>query len=208
MTLDRLTAPLGHVLYTQRSVRKFRPDAIPMEDIRLLMEAAVRAPNGGNHQVARFLVVTDREKIRRFGALYREAWWAKRRDEGRPWTRREDIPAEEKSYLAASELADHIKDAPCVAFALSATPGGASSVIPACQNLMLAAHALGIGSVPTTLHPQVMERFNALFGIPKEAGFHFCIPLGYPAAKYGLSRRRPTAETTYIDAWGTEAPWQ
>jgi nitroreductase len=72
---------------------------------------------------------------------------------------------------------------------------------------MLAAHALGIGSIPTTLHAQVMERFQALFGIPKEMVFHFCIPLGYPAIKYGPSKRRPTSETTFLDRWGGRVPW-
>jgi nitroreductase len=207
MNLDRLTMPLGQALWTQRSIRKFRPDPIPMEDIRLLVEAAVRAPNGGNRQIARFLVVTDRQKIREFGALYREAWWAKRRDE-RGWTRPEDIPPEEKNYRAASELADGIKDVPCVVLALAVPPGWANSVIPACQNLMLAAHALGIGSIPTTLHPEVMDRFYAMFAIPRDVTFHFCIPLGYPAIRYGLSRRRPTAETTYLDGWERPVPWQ
>jgi len=69
MNADRLTKPLGEAMFTQRSVRKFRPDPIAPEDIRLLLEAAVKAPNGGNHQTGRFLAVTDREKIREFGAL-------------------------------------------------------------------------------------------------------------------------------------------
>jgi len=42
--------------------------------------------------------------------------------------------------------------------------GEANSVIPAVQNLMQAARALGIGSVPTTLYPQVIERVAALLG--------------------------------------------
>lgn len=206
MKVERLKMPLGEAVFSQRSVRKFRPDPIPVEDIRLILEAAVRAPNGGNRQIARFLVVTDRKKIAEFGRLYHEAWWAKRRDE-RGWTRPEDIPPEEKTYRAASELADEIKDVPAIVFALAVPPGAANSVIPACQNLMLAAHALGIGSIPTTLHPVVMERFHALFEIPKDVAFHFCIPLGYPAVEYGPSRRRPTAETTCLDRWGGAVPW-
>ena len=74
--------PLGEVIFTQRSIRRFRPDAIPLDDIHLILEAAVKAPNGGNQQVARFLVVTDPAAIRQFAALYHAAWWAKRRDEG------------------------------------------------------------------------------------------------------------------------------
>ena len=206
MNPDRLRMPLGDALFTQRSTRKLRPDPIPDEDIRLILEAAVKAPNGGNRQPGRFLVVTDRQKIREFGELYHEAWWAKRKDEY-GWTGPKDIPPGEKNYSAAMELADAMKNVPCVVFALTEPPGGANSVIPACQNLMLAAHALGIGSLPTTLHAVVMDRFRALFGIPKEMGFHFCIPLGYPAVKYGPSRRKPIEETTSWNRWGERVPW-
>ncbi len=202
----RLTMPLGEAIFTQRSLRRFSPAPIPVEDIRLMMEAAVRAPNGGNMQIARFLVLTDRARIQEFGRLYHEAWWAKRRDQ-KGWTKPSDIPPEEKSYQSAAGLADSMKDVPCVVLAFAMPPGSADSVIPAVQNLMLAARALGIGSVPTTLHPQVMDRFTAMFGIPKDVRFHFCVPLGYPLDKFGGSRRRPTAETTYLDRWGGSVPW-
>ncbi len=207
MSSDGLTMPLGEAMFTQRSVRKFRPDPIPNEHIRLILEAAVKAPNGGNRQPGRFLVVTDRDKVREFGRLYHEAWWAKRKDE-KGWTGPADIPPEEKTYRAASELADTIGNVPCIVFAFAEPGGAANSVIPACQNLMLAAHALGIGSIPTTLHPQVMARFYAQFGIPKDVSFHFCIPLGYPAVKYGPSRRKPISETTHWNGWTGAVPWR
>ena len=203
----RLDMRLGEAIHTQRSIRRFRPDPVPAADLRLIVEAAVRAPNGGNHQIGRFLVLTDRARIREFGALYREAWWAKRR-EGQGWTRPEDIPPEEKTYRSAMALADHMKDVPCVVLAFAMPPGWANSILPACQNLMLAARALGLGSVPTTLHPSVMDRFHAAFGIPKDAAFHFAIPLGYPdGPAFRPGRRRPIAETTYLDAWGATPPW-
>jgi nitroreductase len=166
----------------------------------------MKAPNGGNRQVGRFLVLTDRKTIQEFGRLYHEAWWAKRLDE-KGWTKLEDIPPEDKTHRAAAGLADHMKDVPCVVLALTAGNGPANSVIPACQNLMLAARALGIGSVPTTLHPKVMDRVWALLGIPKDVAFHFCIPLGYPEGKFGGSRRRPTSETTSWNRWGGPVPW-
>jgi nitroreductase len=207
MSFDRLLMPIGEAMFSQRSVRKFRPDPIPPEDLRLIVEAAVKAPNGGNHQIGRFLLVTDRERIGAFARLYHEAWWAKRWDDHR-WTGPGDIPPDEKNYRAAMGLADRIGDVPAIVFAFAVPPGWANSVVPACQNLMLAAHALGIGSIPTTLHPKVMERFYALFDVPKEVTFHFCIPLGYPAVKYGPSVRKPIAETTYLDRWGAAAPWR
>jgi nitroreductase len=206
MSVERLGKPIGEVIFSQRSVRKFKPDPIPVEDIRLILEAAVKAPNGANRQIGRFLVLTDRAKIREFARLYHEAWWAKRRDE-RGWTKPDDIPPEEKSYRSAMGLADEIRDVPCIVLAFTVGPGGASSVIPACQNLMLAAHALGIGSIPTTLHAQVMDRFYAMLDIPKDMTFHFCIPLGYPSVKYGPSKRKPISETTAWNRWSSPVPW-
>ncbi len=208
MTMDtqRLSMPIGEAIFTQRSIRRFRPDPIPMEDIRLILEAAFKAPNGGNRQIARFLVVADRALIREFGKLYHEAWWAKRWDE-RGWTKLEEIPPEDKNYRAAAQLADEMQDAPCVVLALALPPGSANSVIPACQNLMLAARALGIGSVPTTLHAKVMDRVYALLSIPKDVSFHFSIPLGYPRGTFGGSRRLPTSATTFLNRWATAPPW-
>jgi nitroreductase len=203
----RLTMPLGEALFTQRSIRRLRPDPIPTDDLRLIMEAAVRAPSGGNRQPGRFLVPVDRETIRRFGALYREAWWAKRRDEGHTWTRRADIPPEERVSRSAALPAGEMQDAPCIVLALGVGKGQANSVLPAVQNLILAARALGIGSVPTTLHPQVLARVYALLGIPAEAELHLCIPLGYPRGRFGPTRRGPTAETTFFDRWGGAVPW-
>jgi nitroreductase len=199
---SRLSMPVGEAMFTQRSIRRFRPDAVPLEDVRLLLEAAVKAPNGGNVQIARFLVVEDRDRIREFGALYREAWWAKRRDEG--FAQYEDLPSR---YHAAAGLADAMAEAPCVVFALALHNGPADSVIPAVQNLMLAARALGIGSVPTTLHPSVMDRFRAMFDIPADVGFHLCVPLGYPRGNFGPTDRKPTSATTFLDRWGGPVPW-
>src|SRR5258706_5957762 len=149
----RLSMPLGEAIFTQRSIRRFKPDSIPLEDLHLILEAAVKAPNGGNQQVARFLVVNDRATIREFGTLYHEAWWAKRRDEG--FQQREDLP---RAFHAAAGLADAMTDVPCIVFALALHNGPADSVIPAVQNLMLAARAIGIGSGPTPLHPTAMAR--------------------------------------------------
>jgi nitroreductase len=199
---SRLSMPLGDAIFSQRAIRRFRPDPIGIADLRLIVEAAVRAPNGGNIQIARFLIVTDRDLIAQFGALYREAWWAKRHDEG--FDGRDQLPSR---YVAAADLADAMGGVPCVVLALALHNGPANSVIPAVQNLMLAARALGIGSVPTTLHDSVMARFHSLFDIPSDVGFHFCVPLGFPQAKFGPNQRKPTAETTFLDRWGGLVPW-
>ncbi len=203
---DRLSMPIGEAMFTQRSIRRFRPDPIPVDHIRLILEAAVKAPNGGNNQITRFLVLTDREAVRDLGELYREAWWAKRRDQY-GWTGPADVPADNANYQSAMRLAEDMRDAPCVVLVLAVPPGGPHSVYPSAQNLMLAARALGIGSVPTRLHPDVMDRLYERFAIPSEVSLHFCIPLGYPKGRFGPTRRKPTAETCFFDRWDGPGPW-
>jgi nitroreductase len=200
---SRLSMPLGEAIFTQRAIRRFRPDPIPLAELRLILEAAVRAPNGGNQQIARFLVVTDRATIRDFGTLYHEAWWAKRHDEG--FEEQGDLASR---FYPAAALAQAMGEVPCIVFALAVHHGPADSVIPAVQNLMLAARAIGIGSVPTTLHPSVMTRFHEMFSIPDEVGFHFCVPLGYPQGNFGPNVRKPTSATTFLDRWAAPVPWQ
>ena len=82
-TADRLNViPLGEAMFTQRAIRRFKPDPIPDDVMEDIMQATIRAPNGGNTQQWRFIIVKDEEKRRKLGELYREAWWAKRADAG------------------------------------------------------------------------------------------------------------------------------
>lgn len=201
-----LSMPVGEAIFTQRSIRRMRPDPIPVEHLRLIVAAAVRAPSGGNSQIGRILVVTDRDRIAAFGELYHRSWWAKRKVD-RGWNGPQDVPPGDTSYASAMRLADEMKDVPCVAFILSEPPNLPESVLMLAQNLMLAARALGIGSVPTQLHPDDYGAFRALFGVPDRVGFHLAIPLGYPRGRFGPTDRRPTAETTHWNEWGGTVPW-
>lgn len=206
MSDETLAMPLGEAIFTQRAIRRMMPDPIPVEHLRLLVEAAAKAPNGGNSQICRILLVTDRAQIHRFGALYRASWWKKRKDD-RGWSGPEDVPQGDTSLAPAMRLADEMKDAPAIAFILSEPPHHPESVLPAAQNLMLAARALGIGSVPTRLHPDDHEAFRGIFNVPGDICYHLGIPLGYPRGHFGPTTRRPTSETTHWDAWGHAAPW-
>lgn len=201
-----LTMPVGEALFTQRSIRRFRPDPVPVEQLRLLAAAASKAPSGGNRQLGRLLFVTDRERIASFGDLYRTSWWRKRRDE-QGWRGPEDVPEGDSSMRAAMRLADEMRDVPAVVFVLSLPPHQPESVLPAAQNLMLAARALGIGSVPTRLHGDDLPAFRALFGIPEDIEVYFAIPLGYPRGRFGPTTRLPTSETTHWEHWGGRVPW-
>ena len=203
-----LTMPIGEAMFSQRATRRLDPDR-PITDaqLKILLDAASKAPNGGNVQPARYLVIRDRADIEAFGKLYHEAWWAKRRD-AYGWTSKADIP-EGSQYRLAALLADEMVNAPAVILAYSAASGvAAASTFPGVQNLLLAARSLGIGSVLTTLHPEVMDRVNAMYGVPEEMQFHCCIPLGYPRGKFGPTSRMPTSETTYWGRWNASPPWK
>lgn len=212
MKMVRLTPPaelnmaIGEAMFSQRSIRRLDRDRpISDEQLKIVLDAASKAPNGGNAQPGRFLVIRDRQRITEFGALYFEAWWAKRKDEF-GWEPGQEIP-DESPYRMAARLASELGHAPVVILAYAMGAGAAGSVLPGVQNLLLAARALGIGSVLTTLHSCVMDRVNEMFHVPAEADFHCCIPLGYPRGKFGPTQRYGTADTTYWDRWDARPPW-
>lgn len=211
MTMIRLSPPpeldisLGEALFTQRAIRRLdHSQVISDDDLKLVLDAASKAPSGGNAQQTRFLVVRDRDKLRAFGKLYHEAWWAKRAEDS-GWVVDQPLPEDSPMRMNAL-LAREMVDAPVVVLGF-VLDNSDIDVIPAAQNLMLAARGLGIGSVLTTLHACIMERVHELFGIPDEVRFRCCIPLGYPRGNFGLTQRYPSAETTYWDEWHARPPW-
>jgi nitroreductase len=203
-----LRMPIGEAMFSQRATRRLDSNrTVTDAQLEIILNAASKAPNGGNVQPARYLVIRNRDRINEFGKLYFEAWWAKRRD-GYGWTSKADIP-EGSQYHLAAQLADEMINAPVVILVYSEPSGvAASSTFPGVQNLLLSARALGLGSVLTTLHAEVMERVNTMFGVPEEMVFHCCIPIGYPRGKFGPTSRMPTSATTSWGDWGNPPPWK
>ena len=203
-TQDRLSMSLGEAIFTQRAIRRVKPDPIPDSDLRQILEAATKAPSGGNTQPWHFVVVKDPDLRHQLGILYHEAWWAKRKAEG--INSPSDVPPGKSSRRSAMQLANEIGQAPVLILlcATAKTAAVVSSVIPSAQNLLLAARALGIGGTITTLHPQVEERVHRLFRIPKTAQVVYCLPLGYPKGRFGPTERKPLTEVCSYNLWGTK----
>jgi nitroreductase len=200
-TEERLSMRLGEAMFTQRAIRRFRTDPIPDGDLRDVLEAAIRAPSGGNVQPWRFIVVKDAARRSELARLYHEAWWAKRRDAGVRGP--QDIPPGKGVTQSAMGLADEIGNAPVIVLVCATAKGAGAmaSVIPATQNLLLAARALGIGGTITTLHPHVEERVHRLWGIPDSAQLVYCVPLGYPQGRFGPTQRKPLGEVAAWERW-------
>ena len=205
-TADRLTMSLGEAIFTQRAIRRLKPDSIPDDVLHDIMQATIRAPNGGNTQQWHFVVVKNEELRRQLGELYHEAWWAKRKDAGINGP--EDIPSGRNSMRSAMRLANEIGTSPVMVLicATAKGPAAAASVIPSAQNMLLAARAFGIGGTITTLHPVVEERVHKLLSIPYTAQVVYCMPLGYPRGEFGTVTRKPLSEVCSYDRWESPGP--
>jgi nitroreductase len=107
---------------------------------------------------------------------------------------------------------EHFAETPVVVLAClkryrAPDPVEGASVYPACQNLLLAARALGYGGVMTTWHRAVEDELRPLLGIPDDVLVAATIPLGRPEGHHGPVRRRPIAELVYEDRWEGPAAW-
>ena len=61
---------LNEALYTTRAMRRVKPDPIPLDVQARILDAAVRAPSGGNMQGWKFLLVDDPAIKAQLGPLY------------------------------------------------------------------------------------------------------------------------------------------
>jgi nitroreductase len=96
---------------------------------------------------------------------------------------------------------------PCMQRYRAPQPTEGASVYPACQNLLLAARALGYGGVLTIWHALVEDRLRALLHVPDDAFIAATITLGRPAGTHGPVRRRPLSELVYGERWGVAPAW-
>ena len=193
---------------SQRQITRFKPDPVPREVIDQVIEAATKAPSGGNSQPWEFVVVTDPDLINKIGTIYRELWLGARGD--RP------APGESSVYRAARYLANHFHEVPAMVLVCvdhSRTAGyssgepiergrQASSIWLAVQNLFLAARALGLGTRLTTTHIRREDEVKALLGIPDYVETVCLTPLGYPRGSFGPTTRWPASEVTSYNQWG------
>ena len=177
---------------------------MPNELITRLLQAAIKAPSGGVRQGWSFIVVRDQETRRKIGDMYRA---------GPDFVIRPDMtPQQLKVYGAAQHLEDHMEDVPILILAcIQGDPGSTTwgaSIYPAVQNILLAARALGLGSVLTTRHRRFEDEIKQLLGIPADVVTAALLPIGFPAegSRYGPTRRRPLEEVAFGERWGNS--WQ
>jgi nitroreductase len=171
------------VLTTTRSVRKRldfdRP--VPRGLLIECLEVALQAPTGSNSQGWQWVIVTDADKRRVIGELYRKSWYAYAASGRQRYAaddpRREQLP---RVASSAQYLADRMHEVPamvipCIEGRVD-TPGTSNlamaglygSILPAAWSFMLAARARDLVGTWTTLHLAYEREVADLLGIPYE----------------------------------------
>jgi nitroreductase len=205
---------------TLRAVREFTDEPVSDGDVRTMLDLAVCAPSGGNRQPWHFVVIRDPgtrraiceyylESFRRYkhgvlrqaadGHAAAQAQVARWERSGAPDAFAESlgrIPVLILVCLDRERLgfgnADPSAPLPPIAYA---------SIYPAVQNLLLAAHGLGLGAVLTTLHMPYEREIKELLGVPAHVHTAALVPVGHPKRKHGPPRRIPAAERTHRERW-------
>ena len=166
-------------ILTRVSVRQFTGDPISEAQLDTLLRAAMAAPSAINKQPWAFIVITDRDKIAQLG-------------EALPYSRCSNHPA-----VAIIPCGDLTK----------AIPGEMAGfwindVSAATENLLLAAHAMGLGAVWTGLHPDMNRAkiVQDMLGLPEHIIPLCVVPVGVPAEQPDI-KDKFNLENIHFNGW-------
>lgn len=161
---------------TRRSIRQFLDKPVPQDLLQQVLSSAMYAPSACNQQPWQFVVIDNRELLR-------------------------EIPQLNSHAAMAAEAPVAILV--CGDSSLETIPGyWVIDCSAAVQNLLLAAHALGLGAVWTGVYPQQkrVDGFRRLLGLPQNVTPHSLVPLGYPAEQ-PPQKARYRAERVHPNGW-------
>lgn len=202
---------IREALYTTRAMRRVKPDPIPMDVQARILDAAVRAPTGGNGQAWRFLLVDEPDTKAAIADLYREcidALWStfyKARLEAAAADPDSEGSRQTTRMKKSVDWAqENFATYPLMLFAFDRSESSGSSIFPAVWSAMLQARADGVGSSLTSVLGLRADRVDDLLGVPEKKGWRMacCVPMGYPTGRWGVAERRPVHEVSYRNVWG------
>ena len=160
---------LFEAIYSQRAIRSYTTEPVSEETLRRIIEAGTKAPSGGNRQPWAFVAVTDADAIATI-AVYAKEQFAPMYERAVANLK----PGDPLPFPRLKPLVDRFETTTAIIFPCYVQPegsteppnNGASSIFPAVQNMLLAARALGVGTVLTTLALRDPASVKALLGIP------------------------------------------
>jgi nitroreductase len=210
-----------------RATRAYQDRAIPDDVLARILTAATHACSSGNTQPWEFVVVTDRDRKRRLQRLLADAFVAVDAERAQP---PEQLVDESGRPVTGHVAIDHVDvvGALVIVFwnpdrgirmlgeyeenpdgtlrAARHIPGGrGSSLYPACQNMMLAAHALGVSSLFTTFFGLCEPDVKRLLHVPARMFLEAAVFLGYADEQLGKPKRKPLEAVVHVNDW--EVPY-
>jgi nitroreductase len=163
----------------RRSIRRYKPDPVPDELIEKILDAGRWAPSGGNIQPWSFIVVKDPKIL---GMLQKVS----------------------PGYLGVAPLAIVVCSDRRKAFEMGGRLGRDYLTIADCamavENMLLAAHALGLGGCPIKSFSSVAVK--EILEIPENVEPEFIVTLGYPDEKPSPPPRLALREISYLNRYG------
>jgi coenzyme F420-0:L-glutamate ligase/coenzyme F420-1:gamma-L-glutamate ligase len=187
-TNEQLTSVVYDLIHTRRSIRRFEPRSVPQDVLLRLLEAAIWAPSAHNRQPWRFVVLPGDAAKRRLADAMAARLEADLRADGVP----EDAIAADTGRsrhrltgagalilvcLSMVDMDDY-PDARRQSFERTMAVQG---VAMAAQNLLLAAHAEGLGAVWMCAPLFCQDTVRAALDLPPDFEPQGVIALGYPA---------------------------
>lgn len=201
---------LTEALYTTRAMRRVEDRPIGDDVKARILDAAIRAPSGGNAQNWRMVVVDDPEVRGELGPLYRDAYrqlhetvYAGRREQAR----QAGDTAALRVLRSSDWLAENFEVVPLWIFFFTRNDPTGSSIYPAVWTAMLAARGEGVGTCLTTIlgNFKGADTFEVL-GVPGDRGWQMAaaVSCGYPTGRWGLAQREPVEQVSYSNRWGRQ----
>lgn len=204
------------VVQTAGTGRYYKEDAIPDEVLTRVLNAARWAPQGGNRQPNRYVVVRSAEKKQALRDLYFPLWrsYLAAAGVGEIAIKGNVVP---KLLKDADIFADNFHKVPVIVVVCARMEDihptdlelerdpivYGASVYPAVQNLLLAARAEGLGGTMTTLLCHEEPQVKALLNIPDEFATAAHVALGYLAVPFPAKlTRMPLSEVVFDEEFG------
>ncbi|MFJ9627371.1 nitroreductase family protein [Streptomyces sp. NPDC091280] len=203
------------VMRTTGTCRYYTDRHVPDEALYAAFDAARCAPQGGNRQPVRFVVIRDQDTKQALSDLYQPMWRAYYDGIHSGAVRVGAVP---KTVEAADHFARNLAHHPVLVVvcaeieSLHATDSaldrvsvvGGASVYPTVQNFCLALRDQGIASALTTLLCSVEPDVTELLGIPEGFLTAAHLAVGYPAKPFPTRlTRTPVEEFVYLDTFGS-----
>jgi nitroreductase len=214
---------LYDAMTTTPAMRSFKPDPVPADVLRRVLDHARFAPSGGNRQPWSVVAIQDPATRRALRELYVPSWNAYIDVQGaRPLLELDEPPegvsaGRFRMVKNADHFANHLDEVPlhlivcaqldalAVVDANLPRPSivGGGSIYPFVQNLLLGLRNEGVGASLTTLITPAEAEVRELLGLPEDVGIAALVAAGYPDAPWPTKlSRKPVEAFAFAERWG------